>query len=115
MTDFLIPRGKPGDSVRARLSALLAARGIKPARVTVEFVDQNGQKGGPGVRCAANVTLARHPALHVESIDTTPARAFDAVLQSLDRQLLRLVGRLRDRARRPKKYFAAKRLLTGTR
>ena len=115
MTEFLIPRGRPGDSVRARLSALLKARGIEPSRVTVEFVDQNGPKGGPAVRCAANVTLARHRALHVESIDITPRRAFDAVLAGLDRRLLRLVGRLRDRARRPKKYFAAKRLLTGPR
>ena len=115
MTDFLIPRGRPGDSVRARLSALLTARGIEPSRVSVEFVDQNGPKGGPAVRCAANVTLARHPALHVESIDTTPQRAFDAVLEGLDRQLLRFVGRLRDRARRPKKYFAAKRLLARSR
>ena len=115
MTEFLIPRGRPGDSVRARLSALLTARGIEPSRVSVEFVDQNGRKGGPSVRCAAHVTLARHPALHVESIDTTPRRAFDAVLAGLDRQLLRFVRRMRDRARRPKKYFAAKRLLAGPR
>jgi hypothetical protein len=94
---------------------LLAARGLEPSRVRVGFVDQNGPKGGPAVRCAADVTLARHPALHVECVDTTPRRAFDAVLESLDRQLLRFIGRLRDRARRPKKYFAAKRLLAGPR
>jgi hypothetical protein len=81
--------------------------------VSVAFVDQNGPKGGPAVRCAADVTLARHPAFHIECLDTTPRRAFDAVLEDLDRQLLRFVGRLRDRARRPKKYFAAKRLLAG--
>jgi ribosome-associated translation inhibitor RaiA len=115
MTECLISRGRPGDSVRARIGALLTARGIEPSRVTVEFVDQNGQKGGPAIRCAADVTLARHPALHVESVDTTAPRAFDAVLASLDRQLLRFVGRLRDRARRPKKYFAARRLLAGQR
>ena len=101
--------------MRARIRALLMARGIEPSRVTVEFVDQNGPKGGPAVRCAANVTLARHPALHVEAIDTTSRRAFDAVLESLDRRLSRFVGRLRDRARRPKKYFAAKRLLADSR
>lgn len=115
MTELLIPRGKPGDSVRERVGALLAARGIEPSRVRVAFVDQNGPKGGPAIRCAANVTLARHPALHVECVDTTPRRAFDAVLERLDRQLLRLLGRLRDRARRPKKYFTAKRLLAGAR
>ena len=38
-----------------------------------------------------------------------------AVLESLDRRLSRFVGRLRDRARRPKKYFAAKRLLADSR
>jgi len=105
MTAFLIPRGTPGDSVRARLQALLAARGIEPSRVRVAFVDENGPKGGAAVRCAADVTLARHPALHAECVDTTPRRAFDAVLESLDRQLLRFLGRMRDRARRPKKYF----------
>jgi len=115
MTELVIPRGRPGDSVRTRLDALLAARGIAPSRVSVAFVDQNGPKGGPAVRCAADVTLARHPALHVECVDTTPRRAFDAVLDAIDRRLLRFVGRLRDRARRPKKYFTAKRLLTGSR
>ena len=105
MTKLLIPRGTPGGSVRVRLDALLAARGIEPTRVSVAFVDQNGPKGGAAIRCAANVTLARHPTLHVECIDTTPRRAFDAVLESLDRQLLRFLGRMRDRARRPKKYF----------
>ncbi len=115
MTECLIPRGRPGNSVRARIGALLTSRGIVPSRVTVEFVDQNGHKGGPAIRCAANVTLARHPALHVEAIDTTPRRAFDAVLEGLDRRLSRFVGRMRDRARRPKKYFAAKRLLADSR
>jgi ribosome-associated translation inhibitor RaiA len=115
MTDVLIPRGKPGDSVQKRLGALLRARGLEPSRVSVEFVDQNGPKGGPAVRCAASVTLARHPALHVESVETTPSQAFDAVLQGLDRRLLRFVRRMRDRARRPKKYFLAKRLLAGLR
>jgi hypothetical protein len=111
MTDLVIPRGTPGASVGARVSALLTARGLQPSRVTVAFVDENGPKGGPGIRCRADVTLARHPALHVECVETTGRRAFDAVLDSLDRRLLRFVGRLRDRARRPKKYFAAKRLL----
>jgi ribosome-associated translation inhibitor RaiA len=115
MTEFVSPRGKAGDTVRQRLDALLAARGIEPARVSVAFVDENGPKGGPAIRCAADVTFARHPALHVESVDVTPRRALDAMLDVLDRQLLRFVGRLRDRARRPKKYFAAKRLLAGSR
>ena len=115
MTEFLIPKGSPGDSVRERLGALLTARGVEPARVSVAFVDQNGPKGGPAIRCAADVTLARHPVLHVESTGTTARRAFDAMLESLDRRLLRFVGRLRDRARRPKKYFAAKQLLAGQR
>ena len=115
MTEFVIPKGRPGDTVRTRLSALLTARGIEPSRVSVTFIDQNGPKGGPAVRCAADVTLARHPALHVECIDVTPRRAFDAVLVDLDRRLSRFIGRMRDRARRPKKYFAAKRLLAGSR
>src|SRR5262245_31202502 len=113
MTQFLIPRGRPGASVRQRLTALLAARGLEPLRVIVAFVDQNGPKGGPAVRCTATVSLARHPAVHVECTDTTARRAFDAVLESLDRRLLRFVGRLRDRARRPRKYFVAKQALAG--
>ena len=115
MTELVIPRGTPGDSVRTRLHALLAARGIEPSRVSVAFVDENGPKGGAAIRCAADVTLARHPALHVACVDTTARRAFDAVLEGLDRRLQRFVGRMRDRARRPKKYFAARRLLAGPR
>jgi ribosome-associated translation inhibitor RaiA len=115
MTELVMPKGTPGSSVRARLGALLAARGIAPSRVTVAFVDENGPKGGVAIRCAATVRLARKPPLRVERIDTTPRRAFDGVLEALDRRLSRLTGRLRDRARRPKKYFAAKRLLAGSR
>jgi hypothetical protein len=82
--------------------------------VNVAFVGENGPKGGaPSLHRQRDP--GRHPALHVECTDTTPRRAFDAVLESLDRRLLRFVGRLRDRARRPKKYFAAKRLLAGPR
>lgn len=45
MSELLIPRGTPGDSVPARFHALLAARGIAPSRVSVAFVDENGPKG----------------------------------------------------------------------
>jgi hypothetical protein len=42
----------------------------------------------------------------------TARRAFDEALDALDRRLGREKELRRDKARRPKKYFAAKRLLS---
>ena len=114
MIEIVTPKGAPalGAGVRARLAGMLAARGIRAARASVTFVDENGPKGGLGVRCRVSVTLPRRPALRVEHTATTPRLAFDGVLETLERSLDRMRERMRDGARRPKKYFVAGRLLT---
>ncbi len=116
MIEVMIPKGAPplGAGVRARLVGMLDARGIRAARLSVAFVDENGPKGGPAVRCRVSVALPRRPALRVEHTATTPRLAFDGVQESLERRLDRMRERMRDGARRPKKYFAARRLLTET-
>ena len=115
MIEVMTPKGAPplGAGVRARLAGMLAVRGIHTARLSVAFVDDNGPKGGVAARCRMSVSLPRRLALCVEHTATTPRLAFDGVLETLERQLDRVRGRRRDGARRPKKYFAAGRLLTG--
>ena len=110
----MTPKGAPplGAGVRARLIGMLDARGIRSARLSIAFVDENGPKGGPAVRCRVSVALPRRPALRVEHTATTPRLAFDGVLETLERRLDRMRERMRDGARRPKKYFVAGRLLT---
>jgi hypothetical protein len=49
----------------------------------------------------------------VEHLAETPRLAFDAGFSALERLLERYRERQRDSGRRPKKYFAAKRLTEG--
>ena len=114
MIEVMTPKGAPplGAGVRARLAGMLAARGIRAARLSVAFVDDNGSKGGPALRCRVSLTLPRRRTLRVEYSATTPRLAFDGVLEILERRLERMRERMRDGARRPKKYFVAGRLLT---
>jgi putative sigma-54 modulation protein len=78
----------------------------------VTFTDVNGPKGGVDRRCGVTVSLPARPTVHVEHLATTPALAFDAAADALDRTLKRQRERAETRRRRPKKYFLAKRLLT---
>ena len=114
MIEVMTPKGTPplGTGVRARLARMLAGHGIRSARLSVAFVDDNGPKGGRAVGCAVSVALPRRPLVRVQHTATTPRLAFDGVLETLERRLRSMLGRMRDRARRPKKYFAARRLLT---
>jgi ribosome-associated translation inhibitor RaiA len=111
-------RGIPRDprlraDVSARLTAMLDRHAFAATGAEVGFVDENGPKGGPAIRCRIEVRLPRRPALDVHDVATTRRLAFDGALDKLDRQLGRDRGRRRERSRRPKKYYAAKRLLTG--
>lgn len=116
MIEIMTPEGAAplAAGVRARLAGMLAARGIQAARSRVAFVDDNRPKGGPAVRCRVSLALPRRATLRVEHTATTPRLAFDSVLEILERRLERMRERMRDGARRPKKYFAARRLLSGT-
>lgn len=96
--------GKKLDSLRHHLRQ-------PPVTVRVAFTDENGPKGGPSIRCSLTVDLARRRALHVEHTAATPRQAFDLAFEVLERRVFQEIHRARDRRRRPKKYFVAKRLL----
>jgi ribosome-associated translation inhibitor RaiA len=86
---------------------------LAPIRANVTFFDDNGPKGGLGMRCAVDVRLPYRPAIRVEQVAETSRLAFDGAFAALERQLERYRERARDSQRHPKKYFVAKRLLAG--
>jgi len=103
-------------AVAVRLGGVRDARAVVAAvrhavAVRVGFTDENGPKGAPGIRCAFTIDMARRRALHVEHTAATPRQAFDLAFEALERRALQEIDRARDRRRRPKKYFLAKRLL----
>lgn len=111
-------RGIPSSSalrgrVAKQLTAALSPLQVKPVAAQVTFFDENGPKGGVAFRCAVTVRLPYRPVVRVEHIDTTPRRAFDGGFATLERQLQKYRERMAERGRRPKKYYAAKRLLAG--
>ncbi len=95
------------------VEAALESIRFGPIRAKVTFFDDNGPKGGLGKRCALYVRLPYRPAIRVEQVAQTSRLAFDGAFSALERQLERYRERDRDIKRRPKKYFVAKRLLTG--
>jgi ribosome-associated translation inhibitor RaiA len=97
--------------VENEMNAALARIRATPVSAQAAFVDENGPKGGRDIRCALTVHLPRHPAIHVEHAAENARLAFDVAFDALDRQLHELFDRVRELRRRPKKYFAAKRLL----
>ena len=99
-------------AVRLVTEALEPIR-LTPVRAKVTFFDDNGPKGGLGMRCAVDVRLPFRPAIRVEHVAETSRLAFDGAFAALERRLERYRERDRDIKRRPKKYFVAKRLLTG--
>ena len=104
-------------ALRARavkvVGAALEPIKLAPIRAKVTFFDDNGPKGGRGMRCGVDVRLPYRPAIRVEQVAETSWLAFDGAFGALERQLERYRQRDRDIKRRPKKYFVAKRLLAG--
>ena len=99
--------------VSERMAAALASLHVAPIRAKVTLFDDNGPKGGIAMRCAIDVRVPYRPAIRVEHVAATSRLAFDGAYAILARQLERYRERDRDIKRRPKKYFVAKRLLTG--
>jgi ribosome-associated translation inhibitor RaiA len=95
------------------MAATLARLSVKPVRGQAAFFDDNGPKGGRAMRCALTVKLPYRPSIRVERSAETPRLAFDAAFTILERQLERYRERDRDSKRHPKKYFAARRAVTG--
>lgn len=101
--------------VETRLEGLARRHRVKPISVRVGFVDENGPKGGVDIRCALSLDLPRRPTLHVNEFGINRRAAFDAAFDALERRMAREVEQGRERRRRPKKYYVAKRLLSPKR
>jgi len=99
--------------IEKQMAAVLQPLRVAPVRAQVVFFDDNGPKGGLGLRCALTVRVPYRPAIRVEHTAQTRRLAFDGAVAVLERQLERYRERDRDERRHPKKYFVAKRLLTG--
>ena len=110
-------RTRVGDAARARvadaLKTALASLVVQPTIARATVTDENGPKGGRAMRCVVDVALPRRAPVHVEHTATTPRLALDGAVDVLERDLERLIKRRRDVARRPKKYYVAKRLLSA--
>lgn len=104
-------------ALRARAAKVVGAAleliKLAPVRTKITFFDDNGPKGGLGMRCAVDVRLPYRPPIRVEQVAETTRLAFDGAFAALERKLERYRERDRDIKRRPKKYFVAKRLLAG--
>ncbi len=99
--------------ITKRMSGALEKLRVGPVAAQVAFVDENGPKGGVDTRCTLTVRLPYRPSVRVEEVANTRRRAFDQSFPALERALVRYREVDRERRRRPKKYFAAKRLLSA--
>ena len=93
--------------IQDKMAAATSRGRMRPTSARVAFTDENGPRGGVGIRCALTVDLPRRPATHASGLGETPRLAFDAAHAALEHELSRERQRRRDVARRPKKYFVA--------
>lgn len=116
LTDVRIEDNATGRIPRAhvvvRLQQLLRRLVPRPLAVRVQFSDDNGPKGGADIRCRMLVRFPGTPSISAESLATNARLAFDAVYQRVRRQTEHPRRQWRESQRRPKKYYAAKRLWT---
>jgi hypothetical protein len=96
--------------VRRRMQEVLEPLRVRPVAAEVTFFDDDGPKGGRAWRCALTLRLPYRPPVRVERVELSPRLAFHAGYGILERQLARYREVDRDRRRRPKKYFIARRL-----
>ena len=95
-----------------RLARALAALEIGVMRARLVLSDDNGPKGGRACRCAVTLALSKRQPIHVEHTASSSTLAFDGALTRLEHRLARVRGTARDHARRPKKYYVARRAWT---
>lgn len=109
-------RGIPDNpALQSRIAREMSATLVRvtPVAAEVAFFDDNGPKSGVAIRCALTVRLPRRSLIRVERMGETARSAFDHGLALLKRQIERHGERAREQRRRPKKYYAARRLLIG--
>jgi ribosome-associated translation inhibitor RaiA len=98
-----------------QMAGMLATLTVRPLRSEAVFVDDNGPKGGPALRCVLTVRVPHRPNIRVERSAETPRLAFHAAFAVLKRQLEQYRERDRKNKRHPKKYFAAARAVSTER
>ena len=102
-------------SLRAHISQRIrrSVVGVQtsPVHVQVTFADVNGPKGGVDIRCAIDVQIPRTAALHATALADRHVTAFNRSATAVTRQIARRLIRREEGGRRPKKYYAARRLL----
>jgi len=82
-----------------------------PIDVHVTFADVNGPKGGADIRCAIDVRIPRTAPIHAEAFAERDITAFDRSAAVITRRIAERLRRRQGNERRPKKYYAATRLL----
>jgi ribosome-associated translation inhibitor RaiA len=100
--------------VRKALTVALARLAVKPVTAQATFFDDNGPKGGRAVRCALSLRVPYRPHLRAEDTAETARLAFDGSAAKLEREIERYRERDREDKRHPKKYYAARRLMTAS-
>jgi hypothetical protein len=90
--------------------ALIGVR-TNPVHARVTVADVNGPKGGVDIRCAIDVQIPRSAPLHATATADRPITAFNRSADVITRQVARQLLRREESGRRPKKYYAARRLL----
>jgi ribosome hibernation promoting factor len=94
-----------------RVRRALVGVQTSPVHVHVTFSDVNGPKGGLDARCAIDVRIPQTPPLHVEEVAERDVTAFDRSAAMISRRIAEQLGRRQQSGRRPKKYYAARRLV----
>ena len=108
-----------GDRIAPSLQTRIAQRirqtlvGVQtsPVHARVTFADVNGPKGGVDIRCAINVQIPRTAPLYATAIADRHITAFNRSADVIARRIARQLSRREESGRRPKKYYAARRLL----
>ena len=98
--------------VRTKIAQALGRVDPPPTAAKVIFADENGPKGGPGIRCTIVHDMPRRRDFSVTEFAPSEEIAFDAAFEALETSVSRDRERRRELVRRPKKYFLAKRLLS---
>ena len=106
-----IGRRLPREHVVTRMEHALQRALGDAASARVAFTDVNGPKGGIDVRCTVLVHMPGHAPVTATRAGTTARLAFAASYDAVIQQLDHVRARWEDAVRRPKKYYAARRLL----
>lgn len=109
--DSTAGRRIPRAHITASLEKALKRIPGDPVTARVTFTDVNGPKKGVDIECGLLLTMPRRRPMRVVRRGTTPRVAFDLAYDSAARWLADLRDRDEQSRRRPKKYYAAKRLL----